>query len=95
MNSAYEYFFGEAPAWKGRTLRCRIGPSLSSLETYNVNDDSNPHFIDSPYFVGNVGIRVKNFRGTTPEGTPPIADTPYFGTRRRLFSLQVQGRFKQ
>ncbi|KAI9325107.1 hypothetical protein DFJ73DRAFT_220223 [Zopfochytrium polystomum] len=92
---AYEYFFGEAPAWKGRVLRCRIGPSLSSLETYNVNEDTNPHFIDSPYFAGNVAVRVKNFRGATPENTPPIADTPYFGTRKRLFSVQVQGRFKQ
>ncbi|KAI8849611.1 hypothetical protein BC829DRAFT_361868 [Chytridium lagenaria] len=91
-----DYLFGSSgPAWQGRKLRVRIGASLSSLETYNVNDDSNPHFIDSPYFVGNVAVRVKNFVGVVPEGvSAPLASTDYFGTRRRLFSIQVQGRFK-
>ncbi|KAJ3312871.1 hypothetical protein HDU76_002786 [Blyttiomyces sp. JEL0837] len=90
-----DYFFGtETPAWKGRSLRVRIGPSLSNLTVYNVNEDSNPQFIDSPYFTGNVAVRVKNFRGVVPEGKEAIADTPYFGTRKRLFSVQVQGRFK-
>ncbi|KAJ3102202.1 hypothetical protein HDU97_000699 [Phlyctochytrium planicorne] len=86
---------GSAPAWQGRKLRVRIGPSLSSLQTYNVNDDSHPHFIDSPYFTGNVAVRVKNFNGIVPDGVAaPTPSTDYFGTRRRLFSIQVQGRFK-
>ncbi|KAI9339682.1 hypothetical protein BDR26DRAFT_820846 [Obelidium mucronatum] len=87
----------ESPAGtgaQGRILRVRIGPSFSTLDTYNVNEDSVPQFIDSPYFVGNIAVRVKNFRGITPEGTPALPDTPYFGTRRRLFSIQLQGRFK-
>ncbi|KAJ1556592.1 hypothetical protein HK096_000031, partial [Nowakowskiella sp. JEL0078] len=63
--------------------------------TVNVNDDSNPHFIDSPFFSGNVVIRVKNFKGVTPEkGKEPIPSSDYFGTKKRLFSIQVSGRFK-
>jgi hypothetical protein len=91
------YLFGSGdltPAWAGRKLRVRIGPSLSSLVPYNVNDDSNPHFIDSPYFTGNIAVRVKNFNGITPDGQEPIPDSAYFGARKRLFSIQVQGRFK-
>ncbi|KAI8611100.1 hypothetical protein BC830DRAFT_1069133 [Chytriomyces sp. MP71] len=86
----------DAAALAGRTLRCRIGPSLSTLDTYAVNVDSDPQFVDSPFFVGNVCVRVRNFRGVVPEGhaAGPTADTPYFGTRRRLFSIQLQGRFK-
>ncbi|KAJ3404071.1 hypothetical protein HDV05_007365 [Chytridiales sp. JEL 0842] len=82
------------PAWHGRKLQVRIGPSLDSLTPYKVNDDSNPHFIDSPYFTGNICIRVKNFNGVTPDGSDPIKDSNYFGERKRLFSIQVQGRFK-
>ncbi|KAJ3213195.1 hypothetical protein HDU67_003173 [Dinochytrium kinnereticum] len=89
-----DYLFGSGPAWQGRKLRVRIGASLSSLQTVNVNDDSHPHFIDSPYFTGNIAVRVKNFAGIVPEGCTPIASSEYFGTRRRLFSIQVQGRFK-
>ncbi|KAJ3115840.1 hypothetical protein HDU96_011028 [Phlyctochytrium bullatum] len=90
-----DYLFGSGPAWQGRKLRVRVGSSLSNLETVNVNDDSHPHFIDSPYFTGNVAVRVKNFNGVVPEGVKaPIASSDYFGTRRRLFSIQVQGRFK-
>lgn len=60
-----------------------------------MNDDTDPQFIDSAYFTGNVGVRVKNFHGTTPNNTRPISDSKYFGSRKRLFSIQVQGRFKQ
>jgi hypothetical protein len=90
------YFFGDSqPAWHNRKLRVRIGPSLSTLSTHNVNKDSDPHFIDSPYFVGHVCVRVKNFNGITPSETEePIPESAYFGSRKRLFSVQVQGRFK-
>ncbi|KAJ3131942.1 hypothetical protein HK100_005854 [Physocladia obscura] len=79
----------------GRTLRVRIGPSLSTLATASINNDAIPHFIDSPFFVGRVAVRVRNFKGRTPSpDEPPRQDTPYFGIRRRLFSIQLQGRFK-
>ncbi|KAJ3129292.1 hypothetical protein HK100_008715 [Physocladia obscura] len=79
----------------GRTLRVRIGPSLSTLTTTSINNDAIPHFIDSPFFVGRVAVRVRNFKGRTPgPDEPPRQDSPYFGSRRRLFSIQLQGRFK-
>ncbi|KAJ3231700.1 hypothetical protein HDU78_005217 [Chytriomyces hyalinus] len=84
----------DAAAAAGRILRCRVGPSLSTLETTAVNVDSDPILIDSPFFVGSIAVRVKNFAGIAPAGTEPVKDTPYFGTRRRLFSIQLQGRFK-
>ncbi|KAJ3065955.1 hypothetical protein HDU98_010697 [Podochytrium sp. JEL0797] len=87
----------ESPAGQGshgRILRVRIGSSIDSLSVYNVNEDTVPHYIDSPYFVGCITVRVKHFRGVTPEGTAALPDTPYFGARRRLFSIQLQGRFK-
>lgn len=40
-------------------------------------------------------MRVKDFAGHTPEGKEPIADLPYFENKRRMFSLQLSGRFKK
>ncbi|KAI8803240.1 hypothetical protein BJ742DRAFT_908783 [Cladochytrium replicatum] len=93
---ALEYFFGSASAHEvgKKVLRVRIGPTINSLEVYNVNDDHNPHFIDSPYYTGHFAIRVRNFKGITRDGSEPIPSTEYFGTRRRTFSIQMAGRFK-
>lgn len=80
-----------------RRLRVRIGPSADTLCTYNVNDDSRPQYVESPYFAGNVAVRVKDFVGHTPRtaADKPLRTTEYFGNRRRLFSIQVAGRFLQ
>ncbi|KAJ3266425.1 hypothetical protein HDU77_001036 [Chytriomyces hyalinus] len=93
-HSASETEKESAASAAGRILRCRVGPSLSTLETAAVNADTDPILIDSPFFVGSIAVRVKNFSGIAPIGTEPIKNTAYFGTRRRLFSIQVQGRFK-
>ncbi|KAJ3232200.1 hypothetical protein HDU81_003248 [Chytriomyces hyalinus] len=93
-HSATETDKESAAAAAGRILRCRVGPSLSTLETAAVNADTDPVLIDSPYFVGSIAVRVKNFSGIAPAGKEPIKNTAYFGTRRRLFSIQLQGRFK-
>ncbi|KAI9207468.1 uncharacterized protein BJ171DRAFT_492820 [Polychytrium aggregatum] len=93
-----DYFFGSGstgPDPSKRKLCVRIGPNTQNLKVYNVNDDSQPQFVDSEYFTGHIAVRVKNFRGFTPDDTPPIAITPYFGTRRRLFSIQFSGRFRK
>ncbi|TPX30952.1 hypothetical protein SmJEL517_g05628 [Synchytrium microbalum] len=79
----------------GRKLRCRIGPSTKTMAVYNVNDDAHPMFVDGPLFVGHVCVRIKNFEGITADGSQPIRSSPYFGTKRRMFSIQAQGRFKQ
>ncbi|TPX61396.1 hypothetical protein SpCBS45565_g07291 [Spizellomyces sp. 'palustris'] len=91
-----EYLFGASgqAAIGNRKLRCRIGPSLDTLAVANINDEKNPHFIDSPYFTGYVSVRVKNFKGITADGSKPIESLPYFESKKRLFSVQVCGRFK-
>ncbi|KAJ3152156.1 hypothetical protein HDU89_001375 [Geranomyces variabilis] len=91
-----DYFFGSsgAAAVGTKRLRCRIGPSLDCMAVAKVNDENNPHFIDSPFFTGYVGVRVKNFKGFTPDGSEPIETLKYFEGKKRLFSVQVQGRFK-
>ncbi|KAJ3123124.1 hypothetical protein HK098_002167 [Nowakowskiella sp. JEL0407] len=96
-----DYLFGSSSTAKAasaedsaKVLRVRVGATVKSLRTINVNDDANPHFVDSPFFSGNVVVRVKNFVGITPKGTDPIESSDYFGTKRRLFSIQVSGRFK-
>ncbi|TPX39212.1 hypothetical protein SeMB42_g06406 [Synchytrium endobioticum] len=65
------------------------------MEVYNVNDDAHPMFVDGPLFVGHVCVRIKNFDGITADGSQPIRSSAYFGSKRRLFSIQAQGRFKQ
>ncbi|KAI8928416.1 hypothetical protein BC831DRAFT_397511 [Entophlyctis helioformis] len=91
-----EYLFGASgeSAIGNRKLRVRIGPSPQSLAVANPNEEEVPHFIDSPYFVGHIVVRVKNFRGVPPDGEPIKQADDYFGTRKRLFALQVCGRFK-
>jgi Protein of unknown function (DUF1769) len=77
-----------------RRLRVRVGPSLDTLETCDVNNEQNPHFIDSPHFTGNILVRIKDFKGVTPHGGAPKRSDAYFGDKKRNFSVQVQGRFK-
>jgi hypothetical protein len=75
-------------------LQVKIGPSIEHLQVADVNSDENPHFIDSPYFVGNILIRIKNFNGITPNNLPPSKSEKYFENKKRLFSIQFTGRFK-
>jgi len=80
---------------KAKVLRVRIGPNSEVLTLCDVNNDSKPLFVYDKDFIGNVTVRVVNFAGVTPDNTPPIPMTDYFGKRRRLFSVQLQGRFRK
>ena len=78
-----------------KVLRVRIGPSIHNLSLAHVNNQEYPHYIDSPYFTGKILIRVKNFKGDVPNGAPASkVSEQYFSSHKRLFSIQVQGRFK-
>ncbi|KAJ3201997.1 hypothetical protein HK099_002026 [Clydaea vesicula] len=88
------YLFGESDTIK-RKLRCRIGPDTKNLQTYNINDEVTPHFIDNEIFTGNFVVRVKGFKGFTRDNSTPITDLPYFKNKKRMFSIQFSGRFKQ
>ncbi len=120
-----DYIFGPSgvDVVKGRKLQVRIGSSIETLSVAKVNDDSDPHFIDSPYFTGFLVVRVKNFEGVIPSNSAegPFAVAPpssspktdatdpndknnghhpqgpseaYFQGKKRLFALQLSGRFK-
>ena len=77
-----------------RKLRVRAGPSIDTLTTINPNEEDVPHYIDSPYFVGYVVVRIKSFDGITPDGCTVKQADGYFGTKKRLFAVQICGRFK-
>jgi len=78
-----------------KALRVRIGPNSEVVTLCDVNNDSKPLFVYDNDFIGNVTVRVVNFAGITPDNTPPIPMTDYFGKRKRLFSVQIQGRFRK
>jgi len=78
-----------------KVLRVRVGPNSKVLTLCDVNNDTKPLFVYDNDFIGNVTVRVVNFDGVTPENTPPIPMTDYFGKRKRLFSVQIQGRFRR
>lgn len=81
--------------YEGKVLRVRVGPDNVVKTICDVNNDFKPVFIYNNDFIGNITVRVVNFSGVTPTHTPPIPMTEYFGTRKRLFSVQIQGRFRK
>jgi len=80
---------------QAKGLRVRIGPNNEILTLCEVNKDKKPLFVYNDNFIGNVTVRVVNFSGITPDNSPPIPMTDYFGKRKRLFSVQIQGRFRK
>ncbi|CAG8447193.1 8310_t:CDS:2 [Diversispora eburnea] len=67
---------------------------LSTHSVILVNDDANPLFIDTPYFVGRICVRVRDFKGIVPPGKTRRSSSPYFEGNKEQYSIQVQGRFK-
>jgi hypothetical protein len=79
------YIFGSTGETVNRRLKVKIGSSIESLVPANVNTPSDPHFIDSPYFVGNILVRIKGYENE---------DSEYFKGKKRMFAIQFSGRFK-
>ena len=80
---------------KKKKLQVKIGPTLETLSIAAVNSDQDVNFIDSPLFCGQFVIRIKNFAGITPNGEPVKGySESYFDGKKRLFALQLSGRFK-
>ena len=78
-----------------RKLQVKIGPSIEHLQLVNPNCETDPHFVDSPYFTGNVLIRIKDFNGVTPNTEDSLRRSEeYFENKKRLFALQLSCRFK-
>lgn len=78
-----------------RKLAVKIGPSADVLELCNPNDEETPQFIDNDVFTGHVVVRVAGFNGIVKEGTEPISNPVYFNKKKRIYSIQVSGRFKE
>lgn len=76
-------------------LRVRIGPTIETLVAANVNNEDSPHYIDSPYFIGYIVVRVNNFHGYIPANCEQQSAATYFEGKKRSFSIQISGRFKQ
>ncbi|RIA96066.1 hypothetical protein C1645_688262 [Glomus cerebriforme] len=69
----------------------KIGPTYTSLQQYNVNDDKCPLFVNSSHFTGYVTVRLQDhhYKNSSVKKT-----CPYFEKHKRFFSFQFQGRFK-
>ena len=62
------------------------GPESLGL-SFKLNDDYHPVDFETPFFKGRMVMRIKDAIGAPA--------TPYFEGKRRLFSIQVEGRFKE
>ncbi|KAG0150974.1 hypothetical protein CROQUDRAFT_632458 [Cronartium quercuum f. sp. fusiforme G11] len=78
-----------------KKLKISIGPHRHQLKVAYVNDSARPTIIDSELFVGRVLVKIRDFDGITPDGSPPIRDHVYFDGRSRRFDIQIEGRFKR
>lgn len=73
-------------------LRISIGSSHTELQVAHVNDPSKPTHIDNAFFKGDIVVRVKDFKGLTPDKTPAMSvDSPYFDTTADTSSMQFSG----
>lgn len=75
-------------------LRISAGPDVDHLEIVNVNHDNEPFVVDSERFHGRLTVRIKDFVGESPDGTPANKTTAYFQEPygdSMTYSIQVQG----
>lgn len=78
-----------------KKLKISIGSHRDTVQVAYVNDSSRPTIINSDLFVGRVLVKIRDFDGITPDGSPPIRDHVYFDGRSRRFDIQIEGRFKR
>jgi hypothetical protein len=76
-------------------LRVQIGSNAQDLQTAWVNCEDKPTEVENDYWIGRVFVRVRDFDGLTPDGSPPQSHSPYFEGRNRKFHIQAEGRFKR
>ena len=75
-------------------LRISAGPDVDHLEIVNVNHDNDPFVVDSERFHGRLTVRIKDFVGESPDGTPANKTTAYFQEPygdAMTYRIQVQG----
>ncbi|CAG8537004.1 17932_t:CDS:2 [Cetraspora pellucida] len=77
-------------------LQVTVGSSYdpSTHFIFLPNDDANPFFIDTEYFIGRICVRVRDFKGVPPPEKKILSSSPYFNGNNYQYSIQIQGRFK-
>ncbi|WBW75500.1 DUF1769 family protein [Schizosaccharomyces osmophilus] len=76
-------------------LKVNVGSDPEHTQIAWVNHEGRPTEVDGPYWVGRILVRVRDFDGVTPDGSPPKPDSIYFRGRSRKFQIQAEGRFKK
>ncbi|EPY50004.1 DUF1769 family protein [Schizosaccharomyces cryophilus OY26] len=76
-------------------LKVNIGSDPGHTQIAWVNHEGRPTEVDGPFWVGRILVRVRDFDGITPDGSPPKSDSIYFRGRSRKFQIQAEGRFKK
>lgn len=76
-------------------LQIKIGSSYTDLKPAYVNDSSKPTEVDNDFFTGHVVVRVKNYKGLTPDNSQAKAlDEEYFSATSDTSSVQFLGTIK-
>lgn len=79
-------------------LTVKGGPNADNLKILAVNNESCPTRIDSDLFSGYLLVRMKDFNGVCPTDDVSCLPNPksdYFSSKQRLYTISVQGMFKE
>ena len=78
-------------------LTVKAGPNFDTLSYMSVNNENCPTRIDSDLFSGYILVRMKDFNGLYPKEASCLAnpDSDYFSSKQRLYTISIQGTFKQ
>lgn len=79
------------------TLTVKGGANADCLNVLAVNNERCPTRIESDLFSGYLLVRMKDFNGVCPKDVPclPNPQSDYFSTKQRLYTISVQGSFKE
>jgi hypothetical protein len=75
-----------------KELRVRVGTDVNTLAPVRVNDEESPHYCESPIFIGSIVVRLKEFKGFSPDNVKRQCEE-YFKDKTRNFSIQLTCRF--
>jgi hypothetical protein len=83
-----------------KVMHVYAGSSTDSLCLLNVNDDGSPFYFDGILFQGRLVVRIRHFEGARPpytaaKNTNNLTSEDYFGDKKRIFSIQFEGMFKE
>ena len=108
INTKQEAEKGDHHIHSSKVMHVYAGASLESLSLLNVNDDASPFYFDGLLFHGRLVVRIRHFKGARPQSstigtiatndsseTSNLTAEDYFGDKKRIFSIQFEGVFKE